>query len=70
MFDWLADLIGYVEMAWELVLNFITAIGTFFEMLQQSLSLPFGIVVYLPSVIGASVLGVVSISVVKVLLGR
>lgn len=54
----------------ELLKNFGTAIVDAFEMIASSLSLPLALVELVPPIIGASITIVITVMIVKLILGR
>ena len=70
MLDFITQILGYVEMLWSYFVNFLTTLLLFFDTVAGAMALPLGMIGYLPPMIGTAVTVVVSVSVVKLILGR
>lgn len=65
----LETFISILETIWNLITNIISGITTFLQVLLHSLTLPPTLVLYLPSFLSASVLAIVSIAVIRTIIG-
>lgn len=70
MLDFLADIVGFLETVWQFLESFFHSLITALNVLATSITFPLSLVTYLPVIIGTSVTIIVSISVVKFILGR
>lgn len=70
MFDFFAKVIGYIEMAFEFLVNVVESLFTFIAIIPQAMSLPLHLVGYLPTIVGTAVVSVLAIGVIKLLAGR
>lgn len=62
-------LFGVFETLWNLITNVVTGLTTFLSVVFHSLTLPPQLILYLPSFLSASVMAVVSIAVIKLIIG-
>ena len=70
MFDFFAKLLGFAEQAFGFLIHFIGSLFTGLSVLQSSLTFPVFLSAFLPNILGTAVICVVSISVVKFIIGR
>lgn len=70
MFDFFAKVLGFIETVFEFFINFIESLFKSIEILAKSVIFPFELVGFLPSIIGSALIIVVSLGVIKFLIGR
>lgn len=69
MFNFFTSFWDALSTLWQMLMNFFSGIIVMFQVVIASLSLPQYFIMLVPSFIGASVLIVLSIGVVKLILG-
>lgn len=70
MFDFFSKVLGYFESFFEYFINFLDSLFMGIEILTKSIVFPFELSGFLPSIIGSAMIIVISLSVVKFILGR
>ena len=70
MFGWVDSIIKWFETIWNFVSNLISSFITLFSMISAAVALPPVLVGLVPAVIGSTILAVVSLAVVKLIVGR
>ena len=67
--SFIETLFSAFETLWNLITNVVTGLTTFLSVVFHSLTLPPQLTLYLPSFLSASVMAVVSIAVIKLIIG-
>lgn len=70
MFDFFNQIIGYVETAFDFLLNFIESLITAVVFVSNSSAVVLSMAGFMPTIIGTCLVIVVSISIIKFLIGR
>lgn len=70
MFDFFDKVIGFIESLFQFVINIINSLIIAVETLTRAVTLPLELVAYLPGILGSAVTIVISLSIVKFLVGR
>lgn len=70
MFDFFDKILGFIESAWQFVINIINSLVIALETLTQSVTLPLKLVAYVPGILGSAITIVVSLAIVKFIVGR
>lgn len=70
MFDFFNQIIGYVETAFDFLLNFIESLITAVVFVSNSSAVVLSMAGFMPNIIGTCLVIVVSISIIKFLIGR
>lgn len=70
MFDFFAQVLGYIHLFATYFTNFLTALGVFINTVGDAIGTPIFVAGFMPSIIGSSMLVVISLGVVKFLIGR
>lgn len=70
MFDFFNQVIGFIESIWQFFLNIINSLIMAVETLARAVSLPLELIAYVPSILGSAITLVVSLSIVKFIVGR
>lgn len=70
MLDFFDSVIEYIKLAFELLGNFLSGIISLLDMAQTAVVLPVVLQHFMPGVIGASIVAVVSCGVIKFIVGR
>lgn len=70
MFGWVDSIIKWFETIWNFISNLISSFITLFSMISAAVALPPVLVGLVPAVIGSTILAVVSLAVVKLIVGR
>lgn len=70
MIDILQNIWGYIQMAFDALVNLISSLGTALALVTTSVTLPIQIAGYMPYILGASVTITTTVFVVKFIVGR
>lgn len=70
MFDFFEKILGFIESIWQFFINLINSTILAIETLLSSIILPLELASIVPSILGASVSIVVSLAIVKFIVGR
>lgn len=70
MFDFFSKILGYVEVAFDYLLNLIESLLMAVGFLAASTSFPFTLVSFMPPIIGTAIVVFLAIFVIKFLIGR
>lgn len=70
MFDFFSSVAGYISVFFDYFLSLINSFAQAVVLLASAVSLPQSIVGYMPGVVGASMLCIVSVGVIKFIIGR
>lgn len=70
MFDFFNHVIGYIESIWQFFINIINSLIMAVETLAKAVSLPLELIAYVPGILGGAITLVVSLSIVKFIVGR
>lgn len=70
MFDFFNQIIGYVETAFNFLLNFIESLITAVVFVTNSSTVVLGMAGFMPNIIGTCLVIVIAISIIKFLIGR
>ena len=70
MFDFFSQLFGYIEVAFNFLLNIVESTITLISTLPNAISTAVYLVGFLPSFIGSCVIAVIAVGVVKLMIGR
>lgn len=63
-------IISYIEQAWSFVSNLLTSLITLFTTIAGAVTLPAVLVGYMPEFLGACILAVGAIGIIKLVVGR
>ena len=70
MLDALANIVGILQTVWGYLANLLGSLYIFIDILAGSIVLPLELVGFMPALLGASVTAVISLAVVKLIVGR
>lgn len=70
MFNFFGQIIGYIETLWSLVVGFVQSLLMTLKFLLTGTDAVLYLVGFLPSVIGASIVVFLAVTIVKFILGR
>lgn len=70
MFDFFDQILGFIESVWQFVINIINSLVIALETLTTAVRLPLELVAYVPGILGSSIVVVVSLAIVKFIVGR
>ena len=70
MFDFFDQVIGFIESIWQFFLNSINSLIMAVETLARAVYLPLELIAYVPAILGSAITLVVSLSIVKFIVGR
>lgn len=70
MLDFFSKVLGYLESFFEYFINILDSLFMGLEILAKSIVFPFELSGFLPSIIGSAMIIVISLVVVKFILGR
>ena len=70
MFDFINQVLGVIETVFEFFINLVESLFMALEVLSKSIVFPLELSGYMPSVLGSAMAIVVSLAVVKFIVGR
>lgn len=70
MFDFFEKVLGFIETVFEFFINLVESLFMALEVLSKSIVFPLELAGLMPSVIGSAMVIVVSLAVVKFIVGR
>lgn len=70
MFDFFSQILGFIETVFEFFINFIESLFQAFVVLLSAIELPIQLVGFLPQILGSAMIIVVSLGVIKFIIGR
>lgn len=70
MFKFFDIIVDFFQRIFSFISNIVLALGTALTMIKSSVTLPLGLVGYVPAILGSCIVVVVAVAVVKFIIGR